>query len=111
MTTAGLSALIAPIIWAGRVLSQPPTSTTESMGWARIISSLSIAIRLRSSMLVGWEKASCRLMVGKTMGSAPASMTPRFTASMILGTLPWQGLKSLWVLAMPTMGRSSASSE
>ena len=32
------------------------------------------------SMLVGCEKASCRLMVGKTMGSAPASMTPRFTA-------------------------------
>src|SRR5258708_2175176 len=49
-------------------------------------------------------------MVGNTNGMPPSCITPRFTASMICGTLPWQGLKSLWVLVMPMMGRSSASS-
>ena len=44
---AGTSAETAPISCAGTVLSQPPTSTTASIGWARIISSTSIAIRLR----------------------------------------------------------------
>ena len=34
----------APISCAGTVLSQPPISTTASIGWARIISSVSIAI-------------------------------------------------------------------
>ena len=91
-TTAGRSALAAAMSWAGRVLSQPPISTTESIGWARIISSVSIDMRLRRNMLVGWEKLSWIDMVGKTMGSAPASMTPRFTASIRSGTLPWQGL-------------------
>ena len=43
-------------------------------------------------MLVGCEKLSWIDTVGKTMGSAPASMTPRFTASIRSGTLPWQGL-------------------
>ena len=38
---------------AGIVLSQPPISTTASIGCARIISSVSIAIRLRRYMLVG----------------------------------------------------------
>ncbi len=52
-TTAGTSALTAAISCAGTVLSQPPMSTTASIGWARIISSVSIAMRLRSSMLVG----------------------------------------------------------
>ena len=31
-------------------------------------------------------------MVGNTIGIAPDSITPRLTASMICGTLPWQGL-------------------
>ncbi len=43
-------------------------------------------------MLGGWEKLSWIDTVGKTMGSAPASMAPRFTASIRSGTLPWQGL-------------------
>ena len=91
-TTAGRSALAAAMSWAGSVLSQPPISTTESIGCARIISSVSIDMRLRRNMLVGWEKLSWIEMVGKTIGSAPASMTPRFTASIRSGTLPWQGL-------------------
>ena len=50
---AGTSADAAAIICAGIVLSQPPISTTESIGCARSISSVSIAIRLRRNMLVG----------------------------------------------------------
>ena len=41
-------------------------------------------------------------MVGNTIGIAPASIAPRFTASMSCGALPWQGLKSDAVPAMPT---------
>ena len=37
-------------------------------------------------------KLSAIEMVGNTIGMAPASMTPRFTASIRSGTLPWQGL-------------------
>ena len=96
---------------AGTVLSHPPISTTASIGWARIISSVSIAMRLRRNMLVGLANDSWIEIVGNSMGSPPESITPRFTASMSWGTLPWQGLKSLKVLVMPTIGRSRASSE
>ena len=89
---AGTSALAAAISWAGTVLSQPPISTMESIGWARIISSVSIAIRLRRNIEVGLEKLSWIEMVGKAIGKPPASITPRFTASISCGTLPWQGL-------------------
>ena len=51
--TAGRSADAAPMSWAGTVLSQPPTRTTASMGWARIISSVSMDMRLRNIRLVG----------------------------------------------------------
>ena len=74
---------MAPINWAGTVLSQPPTSTTASIGWARIISSVSIAIKLRRYIEVGNAKLSAIEMVGNTIGIAPVSITPRFTASMI----------------------------
>ncbi len=110
-TIAGRPALAAPISCAGSVLSQPPISTTLSIGCARIISSVSSAIRLRRNMLVGCAKLSCSEMVGKAIGRPPASSTPRRTASIRSGTVPWHGLKSLAVLAMPTIGRSSASSE
>lgn len=92
MTTVGKSALIAAITCAGRVLSQPPITITESIGWARIISSVSIAIRLRRYIEVGCAKLSAIEMVGNTNGIAPDSITPRLAASMICGTLPWQGL-------------------
>ena len=48
----------APISCAGTVLSQPPISTTASIGCARIISSVSIDIRLRYFRLVGLRKTS-----------------------------------------------------
>ena len=43
----------AVVVIAGSVLSQPPITTTESIGWARIISSVSIAIKLRRYIEVG----------------------------------------------------------
>jgi len=89
---AGTSALAAAINCAGTVLSQPPISTTESIGWARTISSVSIAIRLRRNIEVGWAKLSCTEIVGKAIGRPPASITPRLTASISCGALPWQGL-------------------
>src|SRR5664279_5516837 len=109
--TAGTSAEAAAIICAGIVLSQPPISTTESIGCARSISSVSMAIRLRRNMLVGQANDSWIAIVGNSIGRPPASMTPRLIASTSLGTLPWQALKSLKVLAMPTIGRASASSD
>ncbi len=89
---AGTLALAAPMSSAGTVLSQPPSRITASIGWARIISSTSSAIRLRRYMLVGWEKLSCSEMTGKAMGMPPASMTPRLAASIRSGTLRWQAL-------------------
>jgi hypothetical protein len=88
MTTVGRSALTAAMSCAGKVLSQPPITTTASIGWARIISSVSIAIKLRRYIEVGNAKLSAIEIVGNTIGIAPVSITPRFTASMIWGTLP-----------------------
>ncbi len=45
--TAGTPALTAAMSCAGTVLSQPPTSTTASIGCAATIASVSSAIRLR----------------------------------------------------------------
>src|SRR6516162_11168490 len=92
ITTVGRSAEIAAMICAGSVLSQPPITIAASIGWARIISSVSIAIRLRRYIEVGCAKLSAIEIVGNTKGIAPDSITPRFTASRIWGTLPWQGL-------------------
>jgi len=83
---AGTSAEIAPISCAGTVLSQPPTSTTASMGCARTISSTSIAMRLRNIRLVGLRNTSPSEMVGKSTGSPPDPSTPRLTASTSSGT-------------------------
>ena len=79
--------------WAGTVLSQPPISTTASMGCARTISSVSIDIRLRNFRLVGLRNTSPSEMVGNSIGSAPAASTPRFTASSMSGKWRWQLLK------------------
>ena len=89
---AGTSADAAAIICAGIVLSQPPMRTTESIGCARIISSVSIAIRLRRNMLVGCANDSWIEIVGNSIGRPPASITPRLIASTSCGTLPWQAL-------------------
>ena len=56
-TMAGRSALAQPISWAGWSC-RSRSSTTASSGWPRIISSVSIAARLRYSMLVRLRKTS-----------------------------------------------------
>jgi len=92
-------------------LSQPPTKTTASIGWARIISSVSIAIRLRNMRLVGLRNTSPNEIVGKTSGNPPAARTPRFTASISSGKWRWQLLKPDRVSAMPITGLASISAE
>ena len=62
--------------------------TTASIGCARIISSVSIDMRLRRYIEVGEAKLSCSEIVGKSIGNPPASITPRFTASISCGMLP-----------------------
>ena len=52
-TTAGRSTDAAAISSDGIVLSQPPSSTTPSIGLARSISSIAIAAMLRQSIAVG----------------------------------------------------------
>jgi len=52
-TSVGRSTLAAPINWPGVVLSQPPSSTTASMGLPRMDSSTSMASKFRNSMAVG----------------------------------------------------------
>ena len=84
--------------------------TTASIGCARIISSVSIDMRLRRYMLVGCAKLSWMEIVGNSTGSPPESITPRLTASTSCAALPWHGLKALAVFTMPTTGRESASS-
>ena len=92
-------------------MSQPPITITESIGWARIISSVSIAIKLRNIRLVGVRKTSPNEIVGKTIGNPPAASTPRFTASISSGKWRWQLLKPERVSAMPITGFASISCE
>lgn len=106
---AGSPAEIAPISCAGTVLSQPPSSTTESIGWARTISSTSIDMRLRNFSEVGVRNTSPSEIVGNSTGSPPEASTPRFTASIISGKCRWQLLNPEAAWAMPTIGRSSIS--
>ena len=109
-STAGLSAESAPISSAGTVLSQPPISTTASIGWARIISSTSMLMRFRNIRLVGCRNGSPSEITGNTSGRPPAASTPRLVASISSGSVRWQLLKPLPVLVMPTTGRASISS-
>ena len=80
------------------------------MGWARIISSVSMAIRLRKSMEVGWVCTSPREMVGNSRGSPPSCQTPRLTASATCRKWALQLLNSLQVWAIPITGRARSPS-
>lgn len=88
--TAGTSADTAAITCAGTVLSQPPTSTAASIGWARRSSSVTIASRLRNSIEVGLSRISGSDIEPNTNGSPPASSTPRSTARTSSGICRWQ---------------------
>jgi hypothetical protein len=79
----GRSTLAAPIKSAGVVLSHPPSSTTASIGLARIDSSTSMLIKFRYTIAVGLISGSPSEMVGNSKGTPPASHTPRFTCSAI----------------------------
>ena len=61
-------------------------STTASIGWQRINSSVSIAIKLRNIIAVGETIVSPSDIVPKTIGTPPASDTPRATARTMPGT-------------------------
>ena len=86
----------APMSCAGTVLSQPPISTTASIGCAPIISSVSIAIRLRYIIDVGFRNTSPSEIVGNGRGKAPAASTPRETASTNSSVVRWQLLRTRW---------------
>jgi len=68
-------------------------------------------MRLRNIIEVGLRNTSPSDVVGKSTGSPPAAITPRFTASIISGKCRWQLLKPLLESAMPTTGRASISPE
>jgi hypothetical protein len=99
--------LAAPISSAGVVLSQPTSSTTPSIGLARIDSSTSMLQRLRNSMVVGRISVSPRLITGNSSGKPPISYTPRFTRSAMMRKWALQGVSSDQVLQMPITGRPS----
>lgn len=87
--TIGLFAERPPISCAGTVLSHPykalvvkcrnmgiilpPIMIHASTGWALTISSVSILIRFRRNILVGLEKDSWMLIVGKSIARPPVS--------------------------------------
>ena len=72
-TTAGRSTDAAAISSDGIVLSQPPSSTTPSIGLARSISSVAIAAMLRQSIAVGRTCVSPSDTTGRSSGMPPAS--------------------------------------
>ena len=103
----GMSQLAAPISRAGVVLSQPTSSTTPSIGSARIASSTSMLARLRNSIEVGRSWDSELENTGNSAGKPPISQMPRFTCSAIRRKCELQGLSSDQVLQMPMIGRPS----
>ena len=103
----GRSTLAAPINCAGVFLSQPPRSTTPSMGLARIVSSTAMLIRLRKSIVVGTIWVSPSDMAGNSSGTPPASHTPRLTNSATSSRWLLQGVSSDQELQIPMTGRPS----
>ena len=102
----GRFVLAAPMSCAGPVLSQLDSSTTASIGFARRVSSTSMAIRLRYSIAVGFMNSSPSEMVGNSSGRPPAARTPRLTASATSRRFMLQLFNSLHEFAMPITGRS-----
>jgi hypothetical protein len=107
---AGMPMLIAPMTRPGVVLSQPPISTAPSIGWLRNSSSVSIARKLRYSMVLGFTNVSASDMAGSSMGNPPACSTPRLTFSARERRCAWHALISLHVLMMPITGLPDQSS-
>jgi hypothetical protein len=108
-TTAGRSTEAAAISSDGIVLSQPPSSTTPSIGLARSISSVAIAARLRQSIAVGrtWDSPSDT--TGSSSGTPPAASTPSRTDAATSVRCRLHGVRSDAVLAIAICGRPNAS--
>ncbi len=106
-TIVGRSQLAAPIMSEGVVLSQPTSRTTPSSGLARMLSSTSIAARLRNSIVVGRIIDSPSDIAGNSSGNPPASYTPRFTRSATMRKCALHGVSSDHVLQIPITGRPS----
>ena len=104
-TTAGRSTDAAPISSAGMVLSQPPRSTTPSIGLARIISSIAMAAMFRHSIAVGRTCVSPSDTTGMSSGTPPASHTPAATCSATSVRCRLHGTRSEAVLAIAICGR------
>ena len=107
ITMVGRSTLAAPITSDGVVLSQPQSSTTASIGLARIDSSTSIEARFLRNIAVGRRFDSPSEVTGNSSGKPPASSTPRRTCSAITRKCALQGVSSDQVLQMPMTGRPS----
>ncbi len=103
-TRAGRSTEAAAMSSDGMVLSQPPSSTTPSMGLARSISSVAMAARLRQSMAVGRTFVSPRETTGRLSGTPPASQTPFMTLWATSFRWELHGVRSEAVLAMAMCG-------
>jgi hypothetical protein len=110
-TTAGRSTEAAAISRAGIVLSQPPSRTTPSIGFARSISSMDIAARLRHSMAVGRTRLSPSDITGRLSGTPPASQTPALTDRDTSSRCLLHGVRSEAVLAIAICGRPSKASD
>ena len=91
----------------GIVLSQPPSSTTPSIGLARSISSVAIAARLRHSIAVGLTWVSPSETTGRFRGTPPASQMPCLTLAETSSRWALQGVRSDAVLAIAMCGRPS----
>ena len=89
----------------GMVLSQPPSSTTPSIGLARSISSVAIAAMLRHSIAVGRSRVSPSDTTGSSSGMPPASYTPFFTDAATSVRWALQGVRSEAVFAIAICGR------
>ena len=102
--------LVAPMMSAGVVLSQPPISTAPSTGYERNSSSVSIASRLRYIMVDGFMNGSESVIAGISSGKPPACHTPRFTSSARWRKCAWHWLMSLHVLMIAITGLPVKSS-
>ena len=102
--------LVAPMMSAGVVLSQPPISTAPSTGYERNSSSVSIASRLRYIIVDGFMNGSESVIAGISSGNPPACHTPRFTSSARWRKCAWHWLTSLHVLMIAITGLPAKSS-
>ena len=103
----GRSTDAAAISSAGIVLSQPPSSTTPSIGLARSISSVAIAAMLRQSIAVGRTCVSPSDTTGRFERDAARLVHALLTLSATSSRWALHGVRSEAVLAMAICGRPS----